>query len=82
MRQSHENASVEQWRNYLDPSAIISRDLGYQRIDHDMRCSVTFIKFMAPFEALMFSATRMVKADVPFSVALRALGLPTERFSK
>ena len=82
MRQSHEKAAVDQWRNYLDPSAIIARDLGYQRVDDDMRCSVTFIKFMAPFEALRFSATRMVKAGAPFSVALRALGLPPERFSK
>ena len=82
MRQSHEKAAVEQWRNYLDPSSIVARDLGYQRIDHDMRCSVTFIKFMAPFDALRFSANRMVKEDVPFAVALRALGLPPERFSK
>ena len=79
MRQAHEKAAVEQWRNYLDPSAIIARDLGYQRVDDDLRCSVTFIKFMAPFEAPGFSAKRLFEAGVPFKAALRMLKMPPER---
>lgn len=80
MRQAQENAAVEQWRDYLDPSSIIAYDLGYQRVDQDMRADVDFIKFMAKFETPKFTASRMVSADVPFAVALRALGLPPERF--
>ena len=79
MRQAHEKAAVEKWRNYLDPSAIIARDLGYQRVDDDLRCSVTFIKFMGKFESKRLSAKRLFEAGVPFKSALRMLKMPPER---
>ena len=79
MRQAHENSAVEQWRNYLDPSAIITRELGYQRVDTDTRASVEFIKFMGKFESKRLSAKRLFEAGVPFKAALRMLKMPPER---
>ena len=79
MRQSYEKTAVEQWRNYPDPSAIVARELGYRRVDDDLRCSVTFIKLMAPFEAPGFSAKRLFEAGAPFDAALRLLKMPPER---
>lgn len=79
MRQSYENAAVEQWCNYLNPSAIIAYDLGYQRVDHDLRASIDFIKSMAPFETPRFTASRLFEAGAPFKAALRMLKMPPER---
>lgn len=79
MRQAQENAAVEQWRDSLDPSAIISYDLGYQRVDHDLRVSVLEIMWLSQFERTALSACRLASCGVPFDAALRLLKMPPER---
>lgn len=79
MRQAQENAAVEQWRNYLDPSAIIAYDLGYQRVDDDLRVSVLKIMWLSQFERTALSAYRLASCGVPFDAVLRLLKMPPER---